>query len=140
MNHRPGSVTFIAWLIIICGFFGLLSTLALVLLTASNPGFNTQIGVYLSQDSPIPVPIQYSLFCFNICAPIISGIAMLTGKNWARMLYAGSSMLGIGVSFFSPSSQNTAISGAIVTLIILFFLFRPAANRYFSQATTDQYS
>ncbi len=134
MNHRPGSVTFIAWLIIICGFFGLLSTFAFVLLAASNPGFKIQIDAYLSQD-PIPVPIQYGLFCFNICAPILCGIAMLAGKNWARMLYAGSSILGIGVSFFSPSSQNTAISGAIVTLIILFFLFRPAANRYFSQAT-----
>jgi multisubunit Na+/H+ antiporter MnhG subunit len=136
MHHRPRSVTFIAWLIIIFGSFGLLSVLATLFLFIINPVMKAQFDAYLLQD-PIPLPLQYSLLCINNCAPILYGSAMLAGKNWARMLYAGLSILSIIIAFLFRSSQNTAVPSKIVTLIILFFLFRPAANRYFSRALSN---
>jgi hypothetical protein len=127
MTKRPKTVTFIAWFSIVVNIFALTSTIWV----ANN--FVTKIAMdfQLSRD-PIPLQLHYGLIYFNILSSIGCGIGMLIGNNWARLIYTGLSIFWILTNFILPSSQSQAIPIAIVTSAMLFFLYRPNANRYFT--------
>ncbi len=129
INKRPSIVTFIAWISIVLGLFGLLSTLWVT----NNFALKIMMDFRLSQDG-IPLQIQYGLIYFNTLSSIGCGVGMLFGNNWARLIYTGLSIFWVGSGFFFKTSQHQAIPTAIVTVIVLFCLFRPQVNRYFTRS------
>ena len=60
---------------------------------------------------------------------IVSGIFMLRGRNWARLLAMAWIAFHVVISIFHSWSQ--VAMHALILLVFAFFLFRPAANRYF---------
>jgi hypothetical protein len=129
MVKRPKTVTLIAWFSIVVNIFALISTIWV----ANNFLTKIAMDITLSRD-PIPLHIHYGLIYFNILSSIACGIGMLMGHNWARLIYTGLSIFWIVTGFLFPSSQSQAIPIAIVTLLILFFLYRPKATRYFTKS------
>ena len=99
---------------------------------------NDPTGRDIMAKSPIPIPVQYAMSYLGLLAMIVSGVAMLKGKNWARYLYTIWNLVGfvIGIAT-SPMKAAIMIPGFVVFLVIAFFLFRPKATAFFVQKQGD---
>jgi hypothetical protein len=110
---RPLSITLLALLLIVSGAVGLVYH------------FSELDPHHLLQNDALWVEL------IRILA-IVAGIFLLRGRNWARWL----AMLWIGfhvvISFWHPWPQ--LIMHAAVFVVFAFFLFRPAASRYFGSS------
>jgi len=123
MNKRPLSVTIIAWLLIV---FGILSLIAIPL-SLGNP-----MTKELMAKSMVPIPVQYFMMGAGLFVTIVSGIFMLKGANWARMLYVIWSAFSFVFSFVTSPARLMVIPGLLLYLIVVFFLFRPKATAFFT--------
>ncbi len=123
MKNRPTSVTVIAWALIVMGGISLISTTAMI---------NNPMAHDLMSKSPIPIPVQYAMSYIGSLIMIVSGIAMLGGRNWARFLYVVWSAVGFAIGITTSPMKVALIPGFVVFVVIAFFLFRPKATQYFS--------
>jgi len=122
MSKRPKSITVVSWILIILGAISLVTST----ITLNNP-----MAQELMAKSPIPVNIQYIMMYVGLLIMLVCGVAMLKGKNWARLLYVGWSAIGFVIGIATSPIKTAMIPGLVVFLIIAFFLFRPKANEYF---------
>lgn len=125
MKKRPTSVTVIAWILIVTGGIGLVMNT----LTMGNP----MIQEMMSRTS-LPIPTQYVMAYAGLLVTVVSGIALLKGINWARFLYVGWSVIALVVGIATTPIKAGLIPGAVVLIVIAFFLFRPKVNEYFAVA------
>jgi hypothetical protein len=123
MNERPLSVTIIAWLLIV---FAALSAVTIPF-SLGNP-----MARELMAKSMVPIPAQYFMIFAGLLVSILSGIFMLKGANWARMLYIIWSALGFLFSLITSPAKLVIIPGFLVYLIVVFFLLRPKATAFFT--------
>ena len=126
MNTRPTSVTVISWIILVTSALGLVATFVMI----NNP--TTQ---ELMAKTPLPLPVQYAMTFVGLSIGIVSGIFMLKGANWARMLYIGWGVLGLAIGLVTSPMKLMMLPGALFFAIIVFFLLRPRANAFFSGTT-----
>ena len=79
-------------------------------------------------------PLQFDVF--GIAAVrllgVIAGIYMPRGANWARWLAVAWMALHVGISALHTIQELVVHS--VFLCLLLFFLFRPAANAYFRPA------
>jgi hypothetical protein len=123
MNKRPVSVTVIAWIILVSGALSLVTSAVMM----KNP-----LTQELMAKSPIPVPVQYVMLFVGLLVSVISGIFMLKGANWARMLYIIWGAVGFLVSLLTSPIKLMLIPGFVVYAVFVFFLLRPKASAYFT--------
>jgi len=69
---------------------------------------------------------------FDVFVLIVSAIGMLKGLNWARMLYSIWGIILMIIYLVTSPSILVLIPGVILYITMVFFLFRPAANKYFA--------
>jgi len=131
MNTRPKSVTIISWLLIIMASISIVSSA----LTYNNPDV-----VKLMELSAIPITMQYMIMAVGLLIMIISGIGMLYGKNYARILYVSWTPLAIVISLLTSPAITMMIPSIVFFLIIVFFLFRTESNIYFKKNNEVQIS
>lgn len=122
MNKRPTSITVVCWVLI---------ALAGVSIISSVFSFNNPVTRELMSKSPIPVNIQYLIMFAGLVITLVCGIAMLKGRNWARLLYVGWSVTAFIIGLATSPMKAMLIPGLIIFIIFAFFLFRPKANAYF---------
>jgi hypothetical protein len=122
MNKRPTSITVISWILIVIGAISLITTTSMI----NNPAVQEMMA-----KSPIPIPIQYAMSYAGLLVMIISGIAMLKGMNWARLLYVIWSLVGFVIGIATSPMRAAMIPGLVVFLVVAFFLFRPKATAFF---------
>ncbi len=122
MKKRPTPVTVVAWILIVVGAGSLVATT----LTLNNPA-----TLDLMSKSPLPISLQYILIYAGFLVTTLSGIVMLRGHNWGRLLYVVWSVIGSLIGLVTSPMKPAMIPGLIVFLILAFFLFRPTANEYF---------
>lgn len=132
MKETPVSVAVISWILIVLGTLGLISSLMLSLMVHFNPQLE-QAAYATMAKSPIPVPVQVAESYAQLTAITVAGLFMLIGKGWARMVYVVFSLIGFAIGLTSPLRYYMG-PRVIIFLIFLYFLFRPRANAYFSQA------
>lgn len=125
MIPRPLSVTIISWILIVLALLGLVGTLV---------SMNVPEAREIMEQGKLPVEAQIALSLVGLGVLVVSGIGMLKGGNWARMLYVGWTALSLILGFFTAPAPATMIPSLIIFLIIAFFLFRPAPNAYFRGA------
>ena len=131
MNSRPKSVTIISWLLIIMASISIVSSA----LTYNNPDV-----VKLMELSAIPITMQYMIMAVGLLIMIISGIGMLYGKNYARILYVSWTPIAIIISLLTSPAITMMIPSIVFFLIIVFFLFRTESNIYFKKNNEAQIS
>ena len=115
MKQRPLSITIISWLFIVFGAIALVAGLwPLIHLNGAQllADLEKHWMVYLSRS-----------------AQIIAGVFMLYGQNWARWLLVV--WLTFHVVIGALHSPVHFITHLFLFLVVLFFLFRPAASAYF---------
>ncbi len=93
---------------------------------------NNPKAMELMSQSPLPLSVQYGMIYLGLAITLISGIGMLKGKNWARMLYVGWSIIGFTIGIATSPVKVMMIPGIIIFAILAFFLFRPKANAFFT--------
>lgn len=120
---RPTSVTVIAWILIVMSSLSLVTSV----LTFNNP----MVKEVMAQ-SPLPLSIQFAMMYVGLFVTLVSGIAMLMGRNWARFLYVGWSVIGFIVGLLTSPMKAAMIPGIVVFAVIAFFLFRPKATAFFT--------
>ncbi len=126
MKERPTSITVISWILIVSGGLALIMNIV----NLYNP-MAQEMAQKLMAKSLIPVNIQYIITYAGLLITLVCGIAMLKGKNWARLLYVGWSVAGFLIAMVASPLKAFLIPGIIFFSIIAFFLFRPKANEYF---------
>jgi hypothetical protein len=124
MKIRPTSITVISWILIV---------LAGISLITSTLMLNNPTAKELMARSPLPPSVQYVLMYLGLLVMITSGVAMLKGQNWARLLYVIWSAVGFLIGVVTSPLKMATIPGFVVYLIVVFFLFRPKANQYFGR-------
>ncbi|MYN15482.1 hypothetical protein GTP81_01815 [Rugamonas sp. FT107W] len=126
---RPTSVTVIAWLLIASSLISLVSSYA----SMDNP----QVRELMSK-SLLPLSVQYAMMFASLAMMVTTGVAMLKGLGWGRLVYFSWSVLGLVVGLLTSPIKTTLIPGVIALAIFAYFLYRPKANAYFSgQAVAD---
>jgi len=133
MRTRPTSITVIAWILILLGGISLV-TMTIVINSAmidkvmiDNPAARELIS-----KSPIPVPVQYAMSYAGLLVMLVSGAAMLKGQNWGRWLYVVGTAAGALIGVMTSPLKEAMIPGFVFFVVVTFFLFRPNANKYFS--------
>lgn len=124
MQQRPTSLTIIGWLFIVFGAFGLIGQAMM----RSNP-----IALEMLKQSPLPASIHLAVGVIGALVAFASGYGVLKGMNWSRFLYAGWSLFGSVFAFATMPFSSLTVLGWVCYAAILFFLFRPTANRWFGQ-------
>jgi hypothetical protein len=64
---------------------------------------------------------------------VMSGVGMLKGQGWARLLYVVWGVIGMLIGFATSPIKAALIPGLVFFGIVIFFLYRPASNRYFAK-------
>lgn len=131
MVSRPISIAVISWLLIILGSLSVLGYLSTAL-QQSDPQVQEALKA-----SPLPVPVQFGIMVAGIAIQFACGYAMLGGKNWARLLYVAWNLVGIGTAFFTVPVKLLLVPGIAIFGVIVFFLYRPAANVFFAADGTN---
>src|SRR3954447_25391206 len=123
MRERPLSLTIVGWFLIVTGVLGVLGTL----MVTSNP-----MAMQIYAQSPLPLSVHIGLGVVGTLISILCGYGVLKGLNWSRFLYAGWSLIGFAVSVLTIRVTSLLVLGLAFYAVIVFFLFRPAANAWFA--------
>jgi len=133
MRTRPTSITVIAWILILMGGISLLTTTLMIgygmfdKIMIDNPAARE-----LLSKSLIPVPVQYAMTYAASLIMFVSGVALLKGQNWGRWLYVIGTAAGFLIGIITSPLKEAMIPGFVVFVVVTIFLFRPNANKYFS--------
>lgn len=125
MGERPKSITVIAWFLIVTGVISVFTSLT---------SLNNPMVKELMAKSPLPVSLQYAMMFVGLAVTIASGMGMLKGQGWARLLYVVWGVFGLLVGLVTSPMKAAMIPGLVVFAIIVFFLYRPASTQYFTKA------
>jgi hypothetical protein len=124
--ERPTSITVIAWILIVLGALGLL----IAALMSNNPDVIEQMA-----KSKLGAGTQQAVGIVSAIVSIASGYGILQGRNWGRLLYVASTLIGIALNFYAMPVNNLQYVGIAIFAVITFFLYRPAANAWFNRTT-----
>jgi uncharacterized membrane protein len=115
MNTRPRSITFFSWIFIVFG--------SLALITGLLPNANTTAAQRIAELSG-----HWYVHVSRIVM-VLSGVFMLYGFNWARWLLVVWLAFHVIIGILHSSFQLLVHS--LLLVVVVFFLFRPAASAYF---------
>ncbi len=124
MTKRPTSISVISWILIVIRALTMITTTLMI--ATDNPMVRDMVD-----QSPIPTPLYYILSYLGSLIIVLSGVAMLKGKNWARILYVIWSVIDLVIGFATSPMKAAIIPSFVGFLVITFFLFRPKATAFF---------
>jgi hypothetical protein len=129
-SNRPTSVTVIAWILIVFGLIKLVSTMR---------GLNNPLLITYLSRSRFPVRMLIAFGFLGALSMVISGVFMLRGKNWARLLYFIWTGLGVAVSLITAGFRMSFVPGIVIYAVFLYLLTRTQVVDYF-RCPDDQLS
>jgi hypothetical protein len=116
VNHRPLSVTIVAWLFVAAGAVGI----AYHSRDLTGPGFSIgDIWVLLVR-----------------LAAVVAGVYLLRGANWARVLAIAWMAFHVVLSAFHSMSE--LVIHLVFLTIIVTVLLRPAATAFFRRSSSEK--
>lgn len=127
VKKRPTGVTVIAWIIIIMNGLSLVVT-PIAFTMPEGKRVLEQAGLSLA------TAIFWMVVSGGIC--MVSGIAMLKGLNWGRLLYLYFAPISIILGWVLYGFRPNIVS-VIIYMVILVFLTRPAASTFFASGNSQ---
>ncbi|MFC1885371.1 hypothetical protein ACFL2O_11455 [Thermodesulfobacteriota bacterium] len=122
MGQRPISVTIVAWALIV---------IAVISLLVSPFSLRNPAAKQMMNRSPLPIVLQYTLMFLGLFITLLSGIAILKGKNWARFLYIIWGVISFGIGITISPVKPALIPGVVIFIVVSICLLLPNANEYF---------
>jgi hypothetical protein len=104
-------------------------------LAANNPALREVLA-----KNPVTLPIQYAIAVVGMLLCLMAGVFILKGANWARLLYTIWGGIGLVYTFLTAPAKLLLVPSIIFYGIMVFFLFRPNANAYFTNPANAEYS
>ncbi len=123
MDKRPLSLTIIGWFLVVTGLFGLYSSLTI--------GSNA-IAMRMIEEAGMSLRVQQAMGVIGCIVALACAYGVFKGLPWSRVVYVGWSIIGFAIGFFTSPMRSVLILGVIFVAVIAFFLFRPAADRWFA--------
>jgi hypothetical protein len=136
MTARPISVSIVAWLLIVSGTIGLATMTFMVVDINAIVTSNPVAAQELRGRALLPLEVLYVVFLLGAAIVPIAGIAMLNQQNWGRWLYVVGNPTAAAIGVVVWGASATMIPSVVIFIVTTFFLFRPIANAYFSDAPT----
>ena len=127
MNDRPASIAVIACILLFIAAFDLFGALASILIV------NIPAMHEMMPKNSIPAPADYLMTFTGVIILIVSGIFMLGGANWARVLYICWGALGLIIGALTSPTEPAPVFAIAVYVVFVFFLLRPKASAYFTR-------
>jgi len=124
-GNRPTSVTVISWYILVS---------CVLALGAGIWGIFDPFTQDLMKKTPIPIPVQYVMMFAGFLVSTLCGIEMLRGRGWARSFWVAWTGVSMVVGLVISPMPEFLISGAVLFLVVAFFLYRPKVSTYFRVA------
>jgi hypothetical protein len=123
MEKRPLSLTIIGWFLVISALMSLYSVLTM----GSN-----EIAMRMLAQMHVSLLFQQVMAGIGIIIALVSAYGIFKGLPWSRVLYVGWGIIGMAIGFFTSPAKSMIILGSLFVLVIAFFLFRAAADRWFA--------
>jgi hypothetical protein len=140
MNRRPASVS------ILVGFFSIISAVSILLFLrtvfitgdAAAPGDAPPIHAAATPDTPaetwIPSSAMPIIGLIFWVITFVCAVNILDGANWARWLFAVTSVLLFACDLIVYSHHFLPyVPATAYRFVVILFLFLPTANDYFKQ-------
>jgi|SRR3954468_13597603 hypothetical protein len=119
MKKRPLSITIIGWIALAIGSIALAVDLLQL--------FRAFAG-QVSEAQPLRFS-EESMILMTHALAVLAGVFLLRGCNWARWLLIAWMAFHVALSLFHRPFE--LIVHALMLAALVYFLFRPAASRYF---------
>ena len=123
MEKRPLSLTIIAWVLIVFGFFGLYGAATL----GSNPAAAKMLA-----DSPVPLVVNQIWSVIGCVVGFIVAYGIFKAQPWSRVLYVVWSVIQILVGLYISPMKSLLVFSLVLLVVISIFLFSAKANEWFS--------
>ncbi len=136
----PASVTTAVKLIWISVAFGVISTIVTFLFLDDLVDTAMDSGAGLDRDAARASVIIGAVvgIVFSVAIAALFAYFIAKGANWARIVYTVFAGLGIVINLFGLVGSQPIVLllltlvSLVLSIAILYFLFRPDSNRYFS--------
>lgn len=122
MEKRPLSLSIIGWFLGISSIVGLYNALTM----ASNPLVRQVV-----EDAGLSLEFQQALAVVGTIIALVCAYGILKGLPWSRVLYAGWTIVSLVIGFITSPFKTIMLLSALFAAVVIFFLFRPAADRWF---------
>jgi len=122
---RPKSVSIISWIIIVLGFSALYNVMRMPQIF-SKPEYQKLAE---ATGESLGVSILISSICGIL--GLISGVAMLKGFNWGRLVYLWGYGIIVLFNIITRGFSLLVLPSIIIFAVFLIFLTRPAASEFF---------
>lgn len=123
MEKRPLSLTIIGWFLVLSGLFGLYSVLTM----GSN-----ELAMRMLEQMHVSLRLQQAMGVIGCAIGLVCAYGIFKGLPWSRVLYVGWSVVSLVISVFTSPFKSVIILGVLYLIVIGYFLFRPAADRWFA--------
>lgn len=123
MEKRPLSLTIIAWFLIIFSLLGLYGVATM----GSNPQ-----AMKMIEQMHMSLRVQQIWGVAGAIVNLICAYGILKGQPWSRVLYVVWGLIGVVVGFVISPMKIFVVISLVVLVVIGFFLFREAADDWFS--------
>ena len=127
--QRPTSLTVIGWLLIVFALFGLVGQMMV--------GSNTAAQQILAE-SPLPASVHMAMGFVGALIGLACGYGVLKGLNWSRYLYVGWSIVALIFGLLTMPFTSMLLLSVLILAVFIYFLFRPAANAWFTGGSAAQ--
>jgi len=87
--------------------------------------------------SVFPLPVALFFLFAGLAMTLVSGISILKGMNWGRVLYTTWTAIGSVVSFLTVPTRAALVPGILIFLVVVFFLFSEKANHFFKKGVSE---
>lgn len=125
MRNRPVSIGIVGWFLIVTALLSLL-VLPYTLSNSDALGIDDKGG--------LPANVQLGISIAGSLVSLLCGFFILKGRDWARLLIIAWVLLGIGLGLATSAYRSVLLLSALYLAVLGFFLFRPAANRFFGKS------
>lgn len=123
MEKRPLSLTIIAWFVLLGALLGIYAAATM----QSNA-----IAMQMLKDAGMSLRFSQTMNIVGGIISIVCAYGIFKAQPWSRVLYVGWSIIGLCIGFFTSPSKSLLIFTAVFIAVVAFFLFRPAADRWFA--------
>lgn len=127
-KKRPTSVTVIAWIIIVTNGLSFVT-----MLTYTMPEVQRAL-----EAAGMSVAIATLWTAVGGAIGVVSGIAILKGLNWGRLLYLCFAPISIVLGWLLYGFRPTHVLTVIFYIVVLVFLTRPAASTFFARENSEE--
>ena len=133
-SPRPTGVTIIAIIAMLAGVVGLIGGIAIATFSSMFASIGFGVGGLLAT---LGLVIAGVVICFGLIW-LLTGWGFLNGKGWARTLGMIFSILSLlGTIVLAASGSIGAIVGAVILILMLYYLFTPPVKAYFKNGPSS---